>query len=392
MAGMISGLLVSVGSIFAQEVYPIEMLSQKTMEEFSPDLVEEPTAIPTENPPPELSDAPNEESPLMPQLVTSVPLTPVLLDPKGTIPEQKPKFTWKPAASATSYKLRIYRADNTLAYSKKISSSVCTATKCAFRIGTSLAYGNYKWKVAAGNSEGYGPYSVPHKFTISKKGFNSPFNGSAAGWKRVSGRAWGIQDDAYYYTKGQADKWSATRYQTYYYSFDYSAQVKRIGGVSGGYYPGSYLAVRMGRKVNVSTNSWYPGYIFGYANDGYFNISKYNTDGSITAIQDWTYSDAIVKNGWNTLRVVGNGKDFEFYINGTLVKSFRSVSFKGGYVGFEMYKIGTTSTRFLVNWAKLSLLPSKYSVFEVTNFKEETLNPAVMSSGNTGNPESHLAD
>ena len=37
------------------------------------------------------------------------------------------------------------------------------------------------------------------------------------------------------------------------------------------------------------------------------------------ALKPWTASAAIVKNGWNTLKVIAVGSSLRYYINGTLV-------------------------------------------------------------------------
>ena len=61
-----------------------------------------------------------------------------------------------------------------------------------------------------------------------------------------------------------------------------------------------------------------------------------------TTLKGWTLSSAIVKGGWNTLKVVAVGYALKFYINGTLVWSGSNTQpYKTGQVGFGFFRNST---------------------------------------------------
>ena len=221
-------------------------------------------------------------------------------------------------------------------------------------------------------------------FNAALTGFDSQFNGSKAGWARISGAAsWGVTAWSMY-TNGTSDAWSSVYYKNNKFSdFDYSAKVKRFDGSY--WKSANYLAVRMGTGT-LGEGSWYPGYLFGYSNLGTYSIWEANSGGSWTPIQNFTATSAIKKGDWNILRVVASGSTMKFYINGTLVKTISDSTRSQGYVGFEIYKY-PTSDGFYVDWATLTGLAADYVNNDTVSADQQALNQAVMDAGATGSPK-----
>jgi len=250
-----------------------------------------------------------------------------------------------------------------------------------------LGYGTYTWRARAYVGTAWRTYSAAKTFTIKAPvGFSSQFNGSMKYWSWKAGGTWQVSS-SYMYTNGMGDSMSSVyRNTAQYENFDYSARVKRVGGSDYWEYPAQYLAVRMGTDVS-SNNKWYPGYLFGYADSGKYSIWKRNPNGSITNIRPWTDSPAIKEYDWNVLRVVANGGNFRFYINGSLVYTFSDYSRSKGYVGFEIYKIYGYTTQFQVDWAKLTVLSTTYQNNDTVSPEQEALNNAAMNDSNVSTPE-----
>jgi hypothetical protein len=238
------------------------------------------------------------------------PYAPTLISPSGVISVQKPPYKWKPTAGSTGYVLKVTNTDSgVVVVNSVVTTSVCTSTTCSYTPSVSLPGGNYKFAVAAKNSYGQSAFSAPMTFLA---GFNSSFNDSSTGWKAQVGGAWKA-GSSYYYTTGSSSKWSTSRYNGAYTDFDFSARVKRVGGVYfvGTVYsaPANAIYVRNGGSFG-SDNSWYPGYALVYFEWGSVGISKgftpvyeiwkLNADGSSTTIIS-AQTDAIVSNNWNVL-------------------------------------------------------------------------------------------
>ena len=112
-------------------------------------------------------------------------------------------------------------------------------------------------------------------------GFNASFSGRSTGWKAQPGGSWS-PSSSYYYTSGSSNKWSTARYNGTYADFDFSAQLKRKGGI---YFDGtSYWAsanaifVRQGASFH-SVNNWYPGYTFAYYDWGTLGYTLFSESG-----------------------------------------------------------------------------------------------------------------
>ncbi|MFH2038089.1 MAG: hypothetical protein ABIJ65_01505, partial [Chloroflexota bacterium] len=82
------------------------------------------------------------------------------------------------------------------------------------------------------------------------------------------------------------------------------------------------------------------------------------------ALKDWTTSTAIVKNGWNTLKVVASTSSLKFYINNKLVWNGSDPTLTTGQVGFGFYRDAAAGVLY-VDWAKLTTATSSNDDSEV---------------------------
>jgi hypothetical protein len=211
-------------------------------------------------------------------------------------------------------------------------------------------------------------------------GFDSQFNGSAAGWEPHSG-TWNV-DSNYYSTPGMVGSSSSASYAADFANFDYQARLWRSGCDT----CANRLIVRGTPNPLASNNWWYQSYVFQYTREGSYSVYGKVAD-SITAIQDWTSSPAInTGDAWNTVRVVAVGANLGFFINGTLVWSGSDASLASGRVGVGMYQSDTSSGDLLqVDWATLSTLSSlnlsHLMVTDAVSDEQQSLNDAANRPG-----------
>jgi hypothetical protein len=287
---------------------------------------------------------------------------PTLVEPEGVILDRTPTFVWEKVTGATYYRLELwYELGTAPFYSIEKNTSICDATYCDFTLTKTLDYRDYYWRVKAKGSS-WGDWSEKVKFIVSSPNFNSNFNYSLTGWERVNddGGLW-FKRATLAYTTGKAETWANLgRYANggKYNDFDYTAVLRRIGGTSSGQYPANCLSVRMGAYTSSGKYLWYPGYRFCVTNGGKWAVWYQDIDSSTIKIFGWTANANVHTSGWNTLRVVAVGPDFEFYVNGALIKSFTDESKDRGYVGISGWKFLGTSTEFQVDNAKLTVITS----------------------------------
>lgn len=187
-------------------------------------------------------------------------------------------------------------------------------------------------------------------------GFNTQFNGSAAGWLATYG-SWGI-NSAYYYTTGApVNHFSSSRYNATYTNVDFQARIYRPGSTNS--YTNAIIVRGTPAPLGGTNHGWYKGYYFQYTNNGYYGVWKTSNNTS-TALKAWTASSYIVKGGWNTLRVRAVGSQFWYYINGHLVWTGTNSSYPSGYVGLTKYNNPSTST-VSFDWATLTNLSASAS-------------------------------
>ncbi len=219
--------------------------------------------------------------------------------------------------------------------------------------GSSWGEGGYmriRWDTS-GTTSRVGEGTSWVKYTPPASGFFSNFNGSATGWSAVKG-PWSIYNNAYYRSAGLANKVASAKRTGTYSNFTYEARMKRSGLCTG---CANRLIIR-GRPGYLTTDyNWRPSYLFQYTNSGYFSVWKITSTGSAVALKGWTYSSVIVRNGWNTLKVIANGPSLKFYLNGKWVWSGYDYSIASGVVGLGFYRDAYAGT-LDVDWAKLTVI------------------------------------
>lgn len=285
----------------------------------------------------------------------TISYVPVLQSPRGTVLVTVPTYTWTRVSGATKYQFQLYTG-TTKVLDRVPGSSTCVSTTCSFKPSSTLGYNVYKWRVRAMVAGIWNSYSAFKFFTVSTPSFDTQFNsGSTEGWARKTGGTWNLTG-TYYQTDGLPDRWTDAFYSNGQFTdFDYSARVFRYGNDI------TYLAVRMGSSIGGYYQAWYPGYVFGYTNMGYYAIWKLTSTGVEIAIADGL-TPAINKNGWNTLRVKAVGNKFWFYINGTSIHNFQDTDADKrmrGFVGVVTgRKADATEYGFYMNGATLTVIPT----------------------------------
>lgn len=231
------------------------------------------------------------------------------------------------------------------------------------------------------NTSSVGLPLVMRGVQATQAGFDSQFNGSAPGWESHSG-TWTV-DSNYYRTTGLADTSSSASYAADFTNFDYQARLWRSGCDT----CANRLLVRGTPTPLGSDNHWYSFYMFQYTRTGSYSIWKQVTGGDATELQGWTSSSAINQgDAWNTLRVVGDGSNLYFYINGTLVWSGTDSSLTSGRVGIGMYRSSSSSgDQFLADWATLSTLGTTgldaFTSSDTVSAEQQALNDAANGRG-----------
>lgn len=190
--------------------------------------------------------------------------------------------------------------------------------------------------------------------------FNNSFNGSSSGWSAVKG-AWSIYSSSYYRSTGLANTGASAKQSSKFGDVTYEVRMKRTGTCTS---CANRIIIRGNPASLFSTNWWKPSYYFQYDNNGNFSVYEATSSSTTVALKPWTASASIVKNGWNTLKVIAVGNSLKFYINGTLVWSGNDTTLKVGQVGFGFFRDAATGTLY-VDWAKASNTPTAdLNVFE----------------------------
>lgn len=103
---------------------------------------------------------------------------PTIAVPSGAITEPVPTLVWGRVAAARLYQVEAYDGENEKVFSRKVSTSAGNCTVSEFcRIVAPKAFmpGPQKWRVRAGNREGWGPWSGWASFSVGGPGvFESP--------------------------------------------------------------------------------------------------------------------------------------------------------------------------------------------------------------------------
>lgn len=188
---------------------------------------------------------------------------------------------------------------------------------------------------------------------VISSNFSSNFVSSSFGWTAVKG-TWALSGSNYYRSLGLASTGASARHVGKYGDISYTVKMKRTGTCVG---CANRIIIRGNHASFVSTNWWKPSYVFQYANDGLFSVYYVSSAGAVSALKGWTTSAAIVKNGWNTLKVVAVGSSLKFYINNTLVFDGVHTTLRTGTVGFGFFRDAAAGT-LQVDSAVLATAPT----------------------------------
>jgi Zn-dependent metalloprotease len=260
---------------------------------------------------------------------------PAPVSPSGTISDTTPTYTWTKLNGATQYQYAVYQGI-TLKYQLIVASSVCGATTCAHTPITVLPYGSYQWKVRALVGGVWKPFSAlrPFKIEAIAVGFNSQFTSDAAGWTPVNG-SWSVGGGVYK-TPGVANSFTSSAHNSNYTTLTYQVRMYRTGSCIN---CTNGILIRGTPTPLGSGAAWSSAFSMHYTNSGFYSIWSY-TGGVGSALLNWTTTTAIVKNGWNTLKVSINSTNgfSKWYINNTLVASGTLTTKPTGRVGVWAYR------------------------------------------------------
>jgi hypothetical protein len=208
-----------------------------------------------------------------------------------------------------------------------------------------LSPADHKWRAQAYVGGVWKTYSAFKAFTVSAvtSGFVSSFNGSSSGWVPVKG-AWNIYSSAYYYSVGLPNVIASARHTGSFDNMTYEVKMRRSGLCVG---CANSVIIRGNPASLDSYYSWKPSYLFQYSNGGYFSVYEITSAGGSVALKDWTYSASILKNNWNTLKVIANGSSLKFYINRALVWSGTDATLTTGTVGLGFYRDAYAGTLYV---------------------------------------------
>lgn len=282
------------------------------------------------------------------------PPIPTAWGPNGYVVVRQPTYSFTRVLGATSYNLELYKRDRfgveELVYSRWFLPGICGIHHCMVKPNLSLANGHYWYRVRAmvgGTLQGW---SNEKPFIVYwSPEWSSNFENNAHGWVRASG-GWHLVGGFYRGHQFTPNNWFSIVREHQYPTFTYTAHMYRHGSLL----TSNALRVRGRAWPLESNNDWNNYYSFAYANDGYFSVHKI-IDGNHYTIQNWTWTSAINQYGWNTLRVVGEGGTFRFFINGSKVWEGFIADRPIGYVGIAAYQWGGDPdwSPLFVSWSNL---------------------------------------
>lgn len=170
-------------------------------------------------------------------------------------------------------------------------------------------------------------------------GFNDQFTNSASNWGIVAGR-WSYGGGV---LRGNGIKngWSKVVFsKSTYANFDYMVKMRRTGCSN----CPNQIILR-----NTTNGAVY----FGYDNTGWYRVYACS-GGSCTTWKNWTATTAIIRGGYNVLRVVAIRDTYQFYINNKLMTQGRASGFTSGFVGIDFFSWVTAGNYLDIDYAILN--------------------------------------
>jgi hypothetical protein len=276
---------------------------------------------------------------------------PVLKMPPAVIVDQTPRYVWTKETHADSYLIQVAQTGSII-YEPMVSSAACGVANCLYTPMEILPLGTYKWRLRTLTDGVWGFWTDFQTFTIKEDpSFFSQFNTDMNGWKVVGGK-WAILGGKVLKTRGAQSVMASVFYQdANFENLRYQVKMKRAGSDCSDCINGIYIRGQV-TPFSYSNQMWGKGYLFTYANNGYFSVLEY--DSGQSTLQGATYSAAINTYGWNTLRVDAIGSSLKFYINNTLVWSGTDSTHTIGKVGIAMYQTSYPGDILYVDWASAS--------------------------------------
>jgi len=200
----------------------------------------------------------------------------------------------------------------------------------SYQLGDTLRYRIRDYNSYAGE---YSEYSAVAEVVVQEFiGFFENFeDGVADNWIDDNTGRWNVTNHKYIFESTGSFKDALTYYNQQFADFTYEAEFTVVSGENASF--GLYF-----RGDGILTDDDYNnGYIFdiyvdSYSNESYFAVF-YNFNGSSYALFDWEYTDLININGTNSIKVICDGNNMNFYINDVLVEDIYDETFSEGYVG-----------------------------------------------------------
>lgn len=268
---------------------------------------------------------------------------PTIISPMANIYKVRPAFTWSPVKNATKYELQVISGSKTI-LDKTISSSICTTT-CSYIPEIPLPQTSLKWRVRANSRTGWASYSPNSNFTISNgQSFVSTFDTEDPNWIPDHGD-WSYSPNCYqgngvgcltlHFAGMGLDNPDTNvyvenaHYDQDYSDFDYTVRFFR----SNGYIYDNEIYFR-GDPYHVNyQNEWSTGYIFSFTNNGHYDLSI--NDSGQSLLRFWSgNTDAINRDGWNSIRIVAIGPHIQIFINDEQIIDIYDSQLKSGSIGF----------------------------------------------------------
>jgi len=162
--------------------------------------------------------------------------------------------------------------------------------------------------------------------------FSSPFTADAAGWTPVYG-TWSVAGGSYQ-SAGAANLVSSVSNANIHGDVTFEARLQRSGLCNS---CANRIIIRGNPAIVDASKVWNPSYFLQYNNNGQVSVYRMS-GGTYTILMPWTASAAVVKGGWNTLKVVAVGSKLQFYVNGTNVWNGTDTTLKTGKVGVGFYR------------------------------------------------------